>query len=101
MKTFAVACAAVLFFAATASAGDLAVSDSTLDTMGLGGMQQMSDEEGQDVRGKGLFEDWFGGVIGHFAETSIGFGDQLGDLGTIFNFNFGNNFDFDFGNFSF
>ena len=103
MKTFAIACAAVLLFAATASAGDLAVSQSTLDTMGLGGMQQMSDEEGLDVRGKGLVDDWFGGVMSYFAETSIGFGDTLGGLGTVFNFNFGNNlgFDFDFGNFNF
>ena len=63
MKTFAIAFAVLMWFAATASAGDLAVSESTLDSMGLAGMQQMSDEDGLAVRGKGFFDDFFGGGI--------------------------------------
>ena len=55
MKTFAIACAAMMLLAATASAGDLAVSKSTLNNMGLGGMQMMSDTDGMAVRGMGTF----------------------------------------------
>lgn len=59
MKSFAIACA-VMLFAATASAAE-PVSKSTLASMGLGGMQQMSDSEGTSVRGKGYFGP-FGGT---------------------------------------
>jgi hypothetical protein len=52
MKTIALVCAAVMLLAATASAGDLAVSKSTLTSMGLGSMRPMSDTEGAAVRGK-------------------------------------------------
>lgn len=55
MKTIAFVCAALTLLAATASAGDLAVSKSTLNHMGLGGMQQMSDTDGMAVRGKAVF----------------------------------------------
>ena len=55
MKTLAFACAALMLLAATASAGDLAVSKSTLNSMGLGGMQQLSDTDGMAVRGQGVF----------------------------------------------
>ena len=55
MKTLAFVCAAVMLLAATASAGDLAVSKSTLSHMGLGGMQTMSDRDGSTVRGQGVF----------------------------------------------
>jgi hypothetical protein len=69
MKNVAIACAALLLFAATAKAGDLAVSKSTLGSMGLGSMQTLSDNEGATVRGKGTFAgvwggstaNWFGG----------------------------------------
>lgn len=103
MKTFAIACAAVMLFAATASAADVAVSTSTLDNMGLSSMQQMSDEEGMEVRGQGLFENWFGGALSQLVDTSIGFGDTIGGLGDTFQFNFGDalGFNFDFGNFNF
>jgi hypothetical protein len=53
MKTLAFVFAAVMLLAATASAGELAVSKSTLNHMGLGGMQTMSDTDGSAVRGKG------------------------------------------------
>jgi opacity protein-like surface antigen len=101
MKTFAIACAAVLLFAATASAADVAVSQSTLDKMGLSGMQQMSDDEGMEVRGQGLFEDWLGGAISQLVGTSIDFGGTIGGLGDVFQFNFGNSLGFDFGHFNF
>ncbi|HEX5446296.1 MAG TPA: hypothetical protein VFW87_20885 [Pirellulales bacterium] len=55
MKYVAIACAFVLFTAATAAAGDLAVSKSALGSMGLGSMQLLSDNEGQAIRGKGTF----------------------------------------------
>ena len=61
MKSFAIACAVVLAFAATASAGEKAVSKSTLSSMGLAGMQQMSDTDGLAVRGKGTNASVWGG----------------------------------------
>jgi hypothetical protein len=61
MRSFAIACAALLLFAATASAADLAVSKSTLSNMGLGSMQVLSDEAGTAVRGKGTFAHVWGG----------------------------------------
>jgi len=60
MKSFAIACA-VMLFAATASAAE-PVSKSTLASMGLGGMQQMSDSEGTAVRGKGYMGGFGGGT---------------------------------------
>jgi hypothetical protein len=57
MKIFAIACVAVMLCATTTSASDLAVSKSTLDGMGLGSMQQLSDRDGLGVRGKGPFGD--------------------------------------------
>jgi hypothetical protein len=50
-----------MLLAATASAGELAVSKSTLGHMGLGGMQVMSDDDGTTVRGKGTFAAVWGG----------------------------------------
>ena len=54
MKNVLIAsCALVLVtLAATASAGE-AISLATLGDMGLGGMQQLSDNDGMAVRGKG------------------------------------------------
>jgi len=66
MKSFAIACAALMLFAATASAGDLAVSKSTLGSMGLGSMQQMSDDEGTAVRGKGTFAGVWGASVANW-----------------------------------
>jgi hypothetical protein len=60
MRSFAIACAALMLFAATASAADLAVSKSTLGSMGLGSMQVMSDSEGTAVRGMGTFAGVWG-----------------------------------------
>jgi hypothetical protein len=60
MKSFAIACAVLLALSATAAAGDLAVSKSALDNMGLGSMQQLSDADGMTVRGKGTFAGVWG-----------------------------------------
>lgn len=70
MKNVAIACAVLMLFAASASAGDLAVSKSALSSMGLGGMQEMSDAEGTAVRGKGVFASVWGG-------SQASFGGQL------------------------
>ncbi len=63
MKTFAIAFALLMLSAATASAGDVAVSPATLDSMGLASMQHMSDSDGLTVRGTGPFENLFGGSV--------------------------------------
>jgi hypothetical protein len=55
-----------MLFAATASAGDLAVSKSTLGSMGLSSMQVMSDSDGLAVRGKGVFAGVWGGSAANF-----------------------------------
>ena len=88
MKSFAIASAVMMLFAATASAGDLAVSESTLDSMGLAGMQQMSDKDGLAVRGMGLFDNLgFGGFGGDFEMP-----DMFGDAGIPADFQLGNAF---------
>jgi hypothetical protein len=88
MKSFAMASALLLFLAATASAGDLAVSESTLKGMGLAGMQQLSDEDGLAVRGMGLFDNLgLGGFGGGF-----GMPDVFGDAGIPAQFQLGNAF---------
>jgi hypothetical protein len=66
MKTFAFGCAALMLLAATASANDLAVSKSTLGSMGLGSMQTMSDGDGLAVRGKGTFAGVWGSSSAHW-----------------------------------
>ena len=71
MKNFAFACAAVMLFAATAKAGDLAVSKSTLGSMGLGSMQQMSDNDGLAVRGKGTQASVWGGELGQLVRPEL------------------------------
>ncbi len=68
MKTFRIVCAAAVLFAgmiASASAGERAasVSKSTLGSMGLGGMHQMSDNDGLAVRGKGTSASVWGSGI--------------------------------------
>jgi hypothetical protein len=73
MKTLAMCCAVLIFATATACAGERAVSDSTLDEMGLAAMQPMADEEGLGVRGKGTFAGVFGSssaVFGGVASSS-------------------------------
>lgn len=48
--------------AVTVSASEpAAVSGATLSSMGLGGMQQMSDSDGLAIRGKGTFAGVWGG----------------------------------------
>ena len=66
MKNVAIACALLMLFAASASAGDLAVSKSALSSMGLGSMQEMSDAEGTAVRGKGVSAAVWGGSQASF-----------------------------------
>jgi len=65
MKNVAFACAAVMLFAATASAAE-PVAKSTLSSMGLGSMQQMSDNDGLAVRGKGTSASVWGSSSANF-----------------------------------
>jgi hypothetical protein len=76
MKTFAIALFVVLS-AATAVAGDLPVSSATLDSMGLGTMRPLSDDDGLAVRGKGPLEDLFGGTIPSFLGGAL---HEVGDI---------------------
>jgi hypothetical protein len=66
MKSFAIACSVLMLFAATTSAADLAVSKSTLGSMGLASMAQMSDSDGLAVRGKGVSASVWGGSQAQF-----------------------------------
>ena len=52
-----------LGLAATAGAGEMAVSKSTLAEMGLGPMQPLSDSDGLAVRGKGFLDSLFSLLI--------------------------------------
>ena len=63
MRTVAIASALVVWSAATALAGDAAVSPSTLDSMGLGSMQPMSDHDGLAIRGKGFIDGLIAGIF--------------------------------------
>lgn len=85
MKSFAIALGLLTLFAATASAGDQAVSNATLDRMGLGGMQAMSDADGLEVRGKGVFDNLSFGEFSGFSD----FG-QFGGVGIPAEFQLGN-----------
>jgi hypothetical protein len=69
MKSFAIACSLLMLFAATASAADLAVSKSTLGSMGLTSMDEMSDSEGLAVRGKGVSAAVWGGSQAAFGDS--------------------------------
>ncbi len=94
MKSFAIASAVIMLCAASARAGDLAVADSTLENMGLGQMQQLSDADGRQVRGQGLL-DAFGPAMDGFLDSALGemglqingalfeagAGDVVGDIG--------------------
>lgn len=64
MKRVSLALVLLLLLAPAAMAGDLAVADSTLSTMGLAGMQRLSDAAGAEIRGKGPFEDRWMSVFG-------------------------------------
>jgi len=59
MKNAFLALALVAAFAVSASAAE-PVSKSALSSMGLGSMQQMSDNDGLAVRGKGTFAGVWG-----------------------------------------
>jgi hypothetical protein len=73
MKTIAFVSAALMLLTATASAGDLAVSKSTLASMGLGSMQAMSDTDGMAVRGKATSAAvWGGSQVIWFGPTNFG-----------------------------
>jgi hypothetical protein len=69
MKYVAIAGALVIFSAATAVAGDLAVSKSTLGSMGLGSMNLMSDIDGLAIRGKGTFANVSGSSHAKFGPS--------------------------------
>jgi hypothetical protein len=70
MRSFVLASAILMLLAATAAAGELAVSKSTLSDMGLGGMQSMTDSDGLAVRGKGTFASVWGGSKATFPGQS-------------------------------
>lgn len=96
MKNFAIACAAIVLFAATAKAGDLAVTKSTLSSMGLGSMQTMSDNDGLAVRGKGTAAavwgtstaKWYGGQFSNnnYEAGSSWIGKSSGAKGSSYSF---------------
>ena len=67
MKNVIIPCAvvALIGFASLASAAE-PVSKSTLSSMGFGSMQQLSDEAGMTVRGKGTFAGVWGGSTANF-----------------------------------
>ncbi len=61
MKKFAILCAATIVVASlavTVKAGE--ISQSTLGSMGLGSMHQMSDNDGLAIRGKGAIAYVYG-----------------------------------------
>lgn len=69
MKTWIAAMVVgVALVASSAHAGDGAVSQDTLASFGLGGMQKMSDTEGKAVRGKFAFA--FGGSTASFLNNT-------------------------------
>jgi hypothetical protein len=105
MRHFATAAALLILFGATACAGDQSVSGSTLENMGLGGMKQLTDTEGNAVRGRGLLDGFLGlalsGVDGAINDSLNGTGvtsnfnisgtvlDQLNSSGGLGNFDLG------------
>ena len=62
----------LLACAATAAADELTVSQSALGSMGLAGMQQLSDDEGRTVRGKGFLNDFVNMIVGEFSIDPVG-----------------------------
>jgi len=74
------ALALAVMMSASAFAENGAVSSTTLDAMGLGGMQVMSDQEAMAVRGRG-FVSTYGN-----SSSSIGINFNLGPFGGL-NFN--------------
>jgi hypothetical protein len=94
MKSFAIACA-LLLFAASASAAE-PVAKSTLASMGLGNMQQLSDTDGLAVRGKGAWTsvwggsvaNWYGGqsATNNYQGGSSWYGKPSGSTGNSFSF---------------
>lgn len=72
MKNLGIVCAAfVIAAAASASAADRAVSKATLNSMGLGNMQQLSDSDGLAIRGKGTSSlVWGSGTANFLGQTS-------------------------------
>jgi hypothetical protein len=73
MKNFGIVCAALVICAglvASASAAEH-VSKSTLSSMGLGSVQQMSDNDGLAIRGKGTSASvWGEGTANFKGQTS-------------------------------
>jgi hypothetical protein len=107
MRTLAIACACVLLVGTTASAGDVAVSKSTLDSMGLGTMQPLPDQAGALVRGKFTAAGVWGGSIANWngqsaSNSYFASSSWLGSNGSSAfgnSVSFGSNFQF--GQFSF
>ncbi len=69
MKNVMILCAvaALLFGFESLTSASEPVAKSTLGSMGLGGMQHMSDEAGLTVRGKGTFAGVWGSSTANFA----------------------------------
>ncbi len=71
------ALALAVMMSASALAENGAVSEATLNAMGLGGMQVMSDQDAMAVRGKGFVGHGFASSYGN-SSSSISIGANLG-----------------------
>ena len=67
MKSFAVACVATVFIIGSiGSVSGREISKSTLGSMGLNTMQQLSDNDGLAIRGKGTSASVWGSGVANF-----------------------------------
>jgi hypothetical protein len=74
MRSLLVACVVSMLLVASASAADLQqgqVSNQMLASMGMGGMQTISDVQGQQIRGKA----WV--IAGNFANVNVEHGGSV------------------------
>jgi hypothetical protein len=78
MKIFVVACAAVVLSISTVAAAEPGVSKTALSSMGLAGMQNLSDADGLAVRGKGTFASVWGGSTASWGGQSSSNNYQAG-----------------------
>jgi hypothetical protein len=69
-KAFFAALAIVLFSGIVSNVSAAEVGSSALSSMGLGGMQTLSDSEGETVRGKGTSASVWGGSSAVFGTQS-------------------------------
>ncbi len=86
MKNLLVACVAVvaLFCATSVEAGEGQVSQSQLAELGLGGMELMTDAEGEEVRGKFIFGPQTTlGILSIASDQGAGTNGLIGLLGIM------------------